>query len=178
MPWKLSRSVALVLSAENCPVPVTLTLTAPIKNNCKWGKMWSCIFLFSEFFKTGRLYYRDGKWFNPKLKWKPLFIHGSLMVKYFIASQKRGDLPFSWTVACLGRRHLNSVVHLGSSAEILSLCALRIQRIIGRAFQTFFHTDWQLDNGFFNRPSVARTQLLVHRWAIRTSISALFCRQT
>ena len=24
--------------------------------------------------------------------------------------------------------------------------------------------DWQIDNGFFNRPIIGRTQILVHRW--------------
>ena len=33
-----------------------------------------------------------------------------------------------------------------------------------------FHTDWQIDNGFFNRPIMAHTQILVHRWGPRTRI--------
>ena len=32
--------------------------------------------------------------------------------------------------------------------------------------------------GFFNRPIMARTQILVHRWGPRTRISVLFCRRT
>ena len=33
---------------------------------------------------------------------------------------------------------------------------------------------WQIDNGSFNRPIMARTQILVHRWRPRTGISAQF----
>ena len=34
--------------------------------------------------------------------------------------------------------------------------------------------DWQIDNGFFNRPTIAGTPILVHRWGPRIRISALF----
>ena len=37
----------------------------------------------------------------------------------------------------------------------------------------------QIDNGFFNRPIIAYTQILVHRWGPRRiRIPALFHRQT
>ena len=48
------------------------------------------------------------------------------------------------------------------------------QRITGKAFRIFFHTDCPIDNGFFNRPVLIRTQILVHRWEPSTRISALF----
>lgn len=47
------------------------------------------------------------------------------------------------------------------------------QRITGKAFRIFFHTDYPIDNGFFNRPVLIRTQILVHRWEPSTRISAL-----
>ena len=50
----------------------------------------------------------------------------------------------------------------------------RTQRITGKAFRIFFHTDCPIDNGFFNRPVLIRTQILVHRWEPSTRISALF----
>ena len=39
-------------------------------------------------------------------------------------------------------------------------------------------SDWKIDNGFFNRSIMARTQILVHRWGPRTRILALFRRRT
>ena len=38
----------------------------------------------------------------------------------------------------------------------------------------FPFVDWQIDNGFFNRPTIAGTPILVHRWGPRIRISALF----
>ena len=58
-----------------------------------------------------------------------------------------------------------------SSAEILGLGPQRIKRLTGSAFRISFHPEWQIDNGFFNRPIMARTQILVHRWGHRTRIS-------
>ena len=34
----------------------------------------------------------------------------------------------------------------------------------GTTFRISFQPDWQIDNGFFNRPIMERTQFLVHRW--------------
>ena len=37
--------------------------------------------------------------------------------------------------------------------------------LAGRAFQLIFsHPDWQIDNGFFDRPIMAHTKILVNRW--------------
>ena len=52
------------------------------------------------------------------------------------------------------------------------------QQITGRAFRISFHLDWQIDDGIYNRPIMAHTQILVQRWRPRTMISALCCRQT
>ena len=35
-----------------------------------------------------------------------------------------------------------------------------------------FKPDWKIDNGFFNKPIMGPTQILVHRWRSRTRISA------
>ena len=40
----------------------------------------------------------------------------------------------------------------------------RTQRIPGSAFGISLHPFWQIDNGFFLRPIMARTQILVRRW--------------
>ena len=50
----------------------------------------------------------------------------------------------------------------------ISLCwPPRTHRITGSAFQISFRLDWQIDNGFFKRPIMARTQILVHKWRPR-----------
>ena len=62
------------------------------------------------------------------------------------------------------------------SIDNLVLGSLRTQRIIENAFRVSFQPDWQINNGFFNRPIMARIQILVHRWRPKTRISALFRR--
>ena len=55
----------------------------------------------------------------------------------------------------------------------------RTQRIPGSAFGISLHPFWQIDNGFFLRPIMTRTQILVRRWRpSRTRISALFRTRT
>ena len=54
----------------------------------------------------------------------------------------------------------------------------QIQRITRRAFRISFHLDWQIDDGIYNRPIIARTRILVQRWRHRTRISVLFRRRT
>ena len=39
---------------------------------------------------------------------------------------------------------------------------------LGSAFRISFHFDWQIDNGIFNGPIMARSQILVRRWGPRT----------
>ena len=46
----------------------------------------------------------------------------------------------------------------------MAASSLQTQQITRSAFRISFHPDWQIDNGFFNRPIMARTQILVHRW--------------
>ena len=83
--------------------------------------------------------------------------------------------PFRWTRAKANaadsgtappyslphRRNLPSVRKLGlrNSADILVLVPQRTQRITESAFQISFHPDWQIDNGFFKRPIMARTSI-------------------
>ena len=52
----------------------------------------------------------------------------------------------------------------------------RIQGITGNAFRISLQCDWQFDNGYFDKPIKARTQILVHILGPRTKISALFHR--
>ena len=54
----------------------------------------------------------------------------------------------------------------------------RIQQITGNAFQISFHPDWQIHKGFFNKPIMVHTQILVPRWWLRTRIPVRFCKQT
>ena len=67
-----------------------------------------------------------------------------------------------------------------SSADILLLAPQRTQRITGSGFQISFRLDWQIDNGFFKRPIMARTQILVHKWrpkgVSQTDLTRIECR--
>ena len=40
----------------------------------------------------------------------------------------------------------------------------RNKRFAGSAFPISFQPDWQVYNGIFKRPIMARTQILVHKW--------------
>ena len=51
-------------------------------------------------------------------------------------------------------------------ADILVLGPQLTQRITGKAFRICFHPDWQIDNGIFNWPIMASTQILVHMWGL------------
>ena len=42
------------------------------------------------------------------------------------------------------------------------------------AFQISFQPDLQIDNGYFNKPIMAHTEILVHMVGVRTSIFVLF----
>ena len=66
----------------------------------------------------------------------------------------------------------------GSYAGVLVLGFERTRPITESAFRISFQSDWQIDNDFFNRPIMARTQIPVHKWRPRTRISALFRRRT
>ena len=56
---------------------------------------------------------------------------------------------------------LISFSRLRSSADILVLGPQQTQRITGKALRISFHPDWQINNGIFNRPIRARTQIQV-----------------
>ena len=43
----------------------------------------------------------------------------------------------------------------------------RTQWITGNAFRISFHPDWQINSGFFNRPIMTPTQILVLSWGIQ-----------
>ena len=53
-------------------------------------------------------------------------------------------------------------------------CSRPPQWITRNAFRISLQPDWQIDNIVFNRPIIARTQMLVHSMRPRTGISALF----
>ena len=44
----------------------------------------------------------------------------------------------------------------------------RTRQITGNAFRIFFQPNGQLTMPLFNRPILARTQILVHSWGLRT----------
>ena len=68
--------------------------------------------------------------------------------------------------SCAADYYLASVSNaLGISADNRVLGPQRIQRFTGNALRISFHSDWQINNGFFNRRITARTQILVHSWA-------------
>ena len=46
----------------------------------------------------------------------------------------------------------------------------RTQRTTRNAFQSSLQPDWQIGNGFFNRPIPAHTQILVHGQVFDTTI--------
>ena len=47
----------------------------------------------------------------------------------------------------------------------------RTVRITGGGFQISFHIDKQIDNGFFIRPIMTRTQTLVHRRGAQNKVT-------
>ena len=49
-----------------------------------------------------------------------------------------------------------------------------LNKLPERRFQVFFHPDWCIDNGLFNRPIMARTQILVHGWGPKQEFLCCF----
>ena len=75
--------------------------------------------------------------------------------------------------ACDRTRNLTSVSNVCEAAPIsLFWAPNRLE------FRISFHPDWQIDNGYFNWPIMARTRILVHMQGRRTRISALLRRRT
>jgi len=69
-------------------------------------------------------------------------------------------------LSCVVDCYLASVSNsLRISADNRVLGPQRIHQFTGNALRISFHSDWQINNGFFNRPITARTQILVHSWA-------------
>ena len=58
--------------------------------------------------------------------------------------------------------------------DILAMGRQWTQRITGNTFRIFLQPDWQNDNSFFNRPIMARTQTLVHRWGLQQGFPRCF----
>ena len=58
--------------------------------------------------------------------------------------------------------------------DILAMGRQWTQRITGNTFRIFLQPDWQNDNSFFNRPIMARTQILVHRWGLQQGFPRCF----
>ena len=77
-------------------------------------------------------------------------------------------------LSCVVDYYLASVSNaLGISADNRVLGPQRIQRFTGNALRIPFHSDWQSNNGFFNRPITVRTQILVHSWAQNKDFGAV-----
>ena len=53
-----------------------------------------------------------------------------------------------------------------SSLRLMCFSHKQVCEVVPRslfwAFRISFHPDWQIDNGFFNRPIMARTQIPIH----------------
>ena len=47
-----------------------------------------------------------------------------------------------------------------------------------KCLSNFLSSWWQIHKGFFNKPIMVHTQILVPRWGLRTRISVQFCKQT
>ena len=74
-----------------------------------------------------------------------------------------------------GSRTWESLEPAKSSADILVLGPNRptnYRKCVLRSFRP----DWKIKHDFFNRPIMALTQILVHRWGPRLRILALFRR--
>ena len=83
--------------------------------------------------------------------------------------KNRGHLvspPVSITFSLPRRRNLTAARRLRSSAAILVLGPQRTQRINGSMFIISLQTDRQINNGFFNRPAIARSQIAVNGCAL------------
>ena len=82
----------------------------------------------------------------------------------------------------------NSLRWSGNQTPVSNVCEVaprslfwasrRTQRIIGSAFRISFQPDWLIYNAIFNRPIMARTQILVLMWRPKTRILVLFRRRT
>ena len=84
---------------------------------------------------------------------------------------KNNDLRES--IACVAGVILTSVSNVGGAASRSSFCAPNgLNEITRSEFRIFFHADWEIDNGIFNKSIIARTQIRVH-W--RRAQTTFFC---
>ena len=69
------------------------------------------------------------------------------------------------------RVSLHRVSNVCEAALIsLFLAPEGLNKLTEMDFKISFHSDWQINNSFFNRPIMERNQILVHRWGPRTRI--------
>ena len=80
-------------------------------------------------------------------------------------------------LACIADRIEPQLVTFVKQCRDLCSGPPTTQQIIGSAFRVSFHPDWPIDSVFFNRPIIAHTQILVHRWRPQTRILVLFHRR-
>ena len=83
-------------------------------------------------------------------------------------------MQLEMVLSCVENCYLASVSNaLGISADNRVLGPQRIQQFTGNALRISFDSDWQINNGFFNRPITARTQILVLSWAQNKDFGAV-----
>ena len=112
--------------------------------------------------------YRAGAEIPEELACRPMSTDHS------VAMEPWNSCGCSLVSLCL-RPNLTQDSHVcESSTRVL----VRTHWITQSKFQISLQPDWQLNNGFFNRPIMVHTQILVHRWRPRTRISSLACQQT
>ena len=94
-------------------------------------------------------------------------------------SLRQRKFTFKWRLRSYCRRRcVNSLVTFSTHRPYpCSGSSTGTQRITGNAFWISFQPDWQIHSGIFNRPIMACTQILVHRWGPTTRISVLFRRR-
>ena len=80
---------------------------------------------------------------------------------------KNNDLRES--IACVADLILTSASNVGGAASRSSICAPNgLNEITRSEFRIFFHADWKIDNGIFNKPIITRAQIRVHWWRAQT----------
>ena len=83
-------------------------------------------------------------------------------------------LQLEMVFSCAADVYFTSVSNvLRNSTDNRVLGPQRIQLFTGNALRISFHSDWQINNGFFNRPITARTQILVLSWAQNKNFGAV-----
>ena len=101
----------------------------------------------------------------------------------WLVTQKDFDIPekiFFLTLNYIMHRCNLTPVSNVSEAALISLfwVSSKCNELPENAFQVSLQPDRQVDNGIFNSPILARTQILLRRWRPRTKILVLFHRRT